>query len=656
MSTKDHKNSDSLNKDSVVADRSDEPIVATYSERGNQMVVRKSNQLIQLPVYKLSLMQQKLMLHIFAMIKPEDTELPEYEMTIYEFLKLCNLRTDSGSTYKYVKKALDDLANRKVEWINQPGTAYVETFRWIQKIRINPETGKIHIILDPILKPHLVQLKSFYTTMNITYTLPMKSQYSVHMYELLKSYQHFYLKAKQKGHPFVIEVDRLVKQLDAPYQKWTDIRRYILDRAKSEINGHTDIIFDYSIFQKGRKVQSIAVTIDPVSKEEAANTLIDIKSSYTAKMKRAAKNLLIDFKKEAQEDPEILSLSYVSAPETTIPYSFGPNKNEMVKELEVRAELDSLKNELTANEMEAIHVIIDIMAEAAGTLKPGEKEIDGANARIIEQINDVIIYCKSMKRWFAGIAARYANNIIPLSKTKSNPVLYLTHVIEQDLQNFKVYAFQKQKEDQQDVIDGQIELSDVVDDNEINRTPSTSVVYAIDEDHVEVVDISADTIKYTDAASRKQMIATLKTHLEYDQLISELSDGQKAALDDCIGIVANLCRRTNKKSDEEYVQGHANMQFISALNAIYKKHHTLKPFFAALAHEFDYSVFWTKAMSDSKIKNPKAYFAKQVEYALNYPQMTISAYESKQKSDQKKKGTWGNWQESLNDMFNDEEK
>ena len=229
MSTKDHKNSDSLNKDSVVADRSDEPIVATYSERGNQMVVRKSNQLIQLPVYKLSLMQQKLMLHIFAMIKPEDTELPEYEMTIYEFLKLCNLRTDSGSTYKYVKKALDDLANRKVEWINQPGTAYVETFRWIQKIRINPETGKIHIILDPILKPHLVQLKSFYTTMNITYTLPMKSQYSVHMYELLKSYQHFYLKAKQKGHPFVIEVDRLVKQLDAPYQKWTDIRRYILD-------------------------------------------------------------------------------------------------------------------------------------------------------------------------------------------------------------------------------------------------------------------------------------------------------------------------------------------------------------------------------------------------------------------------------------------
>ena len=61
-------------------------------------------------------------------------------------------------------------------------------------------------------------------------------------------------------------------------------------------------------------------------------------------------------------------------------------------------------------------------------------------------------------------------------------------------------------------------------------------------------------------------------------------------------------------------------------------------------------------MSDSKIKNPKAYFAKQVEYALNYPQMTISAYESKQKSDQKKKGTWGNWQESLNDMFNDEEK
>lgn len=78
--------------------------VATYSGRGNQTIVRKSNDLIQNAMYSLSLSQQKLMLHIFAMIKPSDTELPRYEMSIYEFLKLCGVDPHNGSMYKQVKK------------------------------------------------------------------------------------------------------------------------------------------------------------------------------------------------------------------------------------------------------------------------------------------------------------------------------------------------------------------------------------------------------------------------------------------------------------------------------------------------------------------------------------------------------------------------
>ena len=77
--------------------------VATYSGRGSQTIVRKSNDLIQNAMYSLSLSQQKLMLHIFAMIKPSDTELPRYEMSIYEFLKLCGVDPHNGSMYKQVK-------------------------------------------------------------------------------------------------------------------------------------------------------------------------------------------------------------------------------------------------------------------------------------------------------------------------------------------------------------------------------------------------------------------------------------------------------------------------------------------------------------------------------------------------------------------------
>ena len=93
-----------------------------HSGRGSQTIVRKSNDLIQNAMYSLSLSQQKLMLHIFAMIKPSDTELPRYEMSIYEFLKLCGVDPHNGSMYKQVKKNIEDIANAKVQWIRLAGT------------------------------------------------------------------------------------------------------------------------------------------------------------------------------------------------------------------------------------------------------------------------------------------------------------------------------------------------------------------------------------------------------------------------------------------------------------------------------------------------------------------------------------------------------
>lgn len=173
--------------------------VATYSGRGNQTIVRKSNDLIQNAMYSLSLSQQKLMLHIFAMIKPSDTELPRYEMSIYEFLKLCGVDPHNGSMYKQVKKNIEDIANAKVQWIRLAGTQKITMFRWLSSATIDEGTGKIVLTLDQSLKPHLIQLKEFYTTMNITYTLPMKSQYSLKIYELCKSYQNLYITKKRRA-------------------------------------------------------------------------------------------------------------------------------------------------------------------------------------------------------------------------------------------------------------------------------------------------------------------------------------------------------------------------------------------------------------------------------------------------------------------------
>ena len=60
--------------------KKDDPFVVTFEERGDQTIVRKSNDLVQMTRNNLTLSQQRLMLHIFSMIKPEDTDLPSYEL------------------------------------------------------------------------------------------------------------------------------------------------------------------------------------------------------------------------------------------------------------------------------------------------------------------------------------------------------------------------------------------------------------------------------------------------------------------------------------------------------------------------------------------------------------------------------------------------
>ena len=78
------------------------------------------------------------------------------------------------------------------------------------------------------------------------------------------------------------------------------------------------------------------------------------------------------------DDPNILTLDYVSVPETTIPYSYGATPDLMAQELGVKAELDKLALVLAPEELDAVHVIIDAMVRMAGA--PSDKMIDGGNA------------------------------------------------------------------------------------------------------------------------------------------------------------------------------------------------------------------------------------------------------------------------------------
>lgn len=583
--------------------------VATYSGRGSQTIVRKSNDLIQNAMSTLTLSQQKLMLHIFAMIKPSDTELPRYEMSIYEFLKLCGVDPHNGSMYAQVRNNIDAIANAKVQWIRLAGTQKITMFRWLSGATIDEGTGKIVLTLDQALKPHLIQLKEFYTTMNITYTLPMKSQYSLKIYELCKSYQNLYLTKKQKGEPLVWNIETLKKQVDCNATNWAHVRRTVLDKAKSEINGHTDIYFDYEVYEKDRqRVIAVAVTIEPVDKQVADDKLNEITKSMSSKS-RGKKKLTPAETGSLDDDPSILTLEYVSVPETTIPYSYGATPDLLRQELEVKAELDKLNRELTADEMEAVHTMIGAMVKMAGTPRGNDKMIDGGNAHFFQTVNNVIDNCGGLRRWFEGAAARYATRVIPVARTKSAPLPYLSKAILDDLENYRMYVTSGAPEPLGGY-DAAPEQPDIVETTDFVETDAEPVNQLVPED----------------AATKKQVMAALLRYIDRDALSARLTTGQMEAFDDILQMTAYFCRRNVKGKDDGMMEGKANMQFLNALNKVIARYENLTPLYEAMAVMMDYDTYWKDLMKNPKIKNPKLVFQSEVERALLMPAAVIGEY------------------------------
>ena len=585
-------------------------LVATYSGRGNQTIVRKSNDLIQNAMYSLSLSQQKLMLHIFAMIKPSDTELPRYEMSIYEFLKLCGVDPHNGSMYKQVKKNIEDIANAKVQWIRLAGTQKITMFRWLSSATIDEGTGKIVLTLDQSLKPHLIQLKEFYTTMNITYTLPMKSQYSLKIYELCKSYQNLYITKKEKGEPLVWNIETLKKQVDCNAANWAHVRRTVLDKAKSEINGHTDIYFDYEVYEKDRqRVIAIAVTIEPVDKQVADDKLNEITKSMSNRVRSKKGKLTLAETGTLDDDPNVLTLEYVSVPETTIPYSYGATPELLRQELEIKAEPDKLIRELTADEMDAVRTIIDAMVKMAGTPRGNDKMIDGGNATFFQTMNNVIDNCGGLRRWFEGVATRYAAKVIPVARTKSAPLPYLSRAILEDLENYRIYVTGGMPEEVEDDY-GAPETPDIVETTDFVETDAEPVNQLVPED----------------AATKKEVTAALLRYIDRDTLSARLTTGQMEAFDDILQMTAYFCRRNVKGKDDGMMEGKANMQFLDALNKVIARYESLTPLFEAMSVMMDYDTYWKDLMKNPRIKNPKLVFQSEVEKALLMPSAVIGEY------------------------------
>lgn len=227
-------------------------------EKARDYVVSKSNILVQKNRYNLSVPEQRTIAFICSMIKPIEVmdrinNVPyqlEYEFDIRKYCQICNIDYDSGKNYADIKAILKGLSDKSM-WVTFDDNPEEEVLcRWLAKVRTNKRSGIAHIKLDEDLVPYLFDLKNRFTSYGLRNILCMRSQYSIRLYELLKSYKI------QKTKTFTIEEFKKMLMIEdiKSYNRFPSLKQKVLDPAMKEINEYTDIDVSYREILKGRKV------------------------------------------------------------------------------------------------------------------------------------------------------------------------------------------------------------------------------------------------------------------------------------------------------------------------------------------------------------------------------------------------------------------
>lgn len=218
--------------------------------KNDKALVVKDNKLIEAH-YKLTKLEQHIVLAMVSKIKKDDVEFKRYKMSIKEFFG-----ADYGSKYDKMKEATERLMQKIIKIKEPDGLLQVA---WLSSAKYYEGEGVVELEFSPRLKPYLLQLKEKFTAYELANVIEFKSTYSIRIYELLKQYEN--IKSR------TVTLDELQKMMGTEYKNFYDIKRFVIETAKKELKEKADIYFTYNPIKLGRKVNSIEFHIKTKKKE-----------------------------------------------------------------------------------------------------------------------------------------------------------------------------------------------------------------------------------------------------------------------------------------------------------------------------------------------------------------------------------------------------
>ncbi len=245
--------------------------------------------------YNLDRRQNDIMDIAFGMID-DQIDKKEYSIRVADVKEYYNIE-DKSHAYRFLKQAVESLEGKGFKLKKDEDTSIF--YPWFSKITYvrakDEENSHIDFKMDDDLKRMIVESRrgAYYS---IRYAINLSNKYAKRLYYLFQDRKNWNLKnPDMETGVFTIAIEELLRMLDCPKSyKYTDFKRYVIKPSMEQINGSTDIYFEYDenrgklkSGQKGVLSLTFHVTqLNPNSKIVADSTFYEITSQHVEIRKR----------------------------------------------------------------------------------------------------------------------------------------------------------------------------------------------------------------------------------------------------------------------------------------------------------------------------------------------------------------------------------
>jgi plasmid replication initiation protein len=229
--------------------------------------------------YDFSACQLDVMFMLLANLNEDDEPNKRYNIRVKDI----ELITGRKWNYDQLKTSTEDLMCRVYEIQLEKSFRQITLFSLVEYL---DGTGSFDMVINEYARPYFFELKNNFTLLELKSVLQCKSKHAKRIYGLACQWRG------TGGKKYSLGDFKEILGLKDPkgkepeqYTEITALKKEVLDRAKKQINGNTDITFDYELKKTRGRAYDTIIVYSGVSKPNLQQMEIDFKGDLEKQKK-----------------------------------------------------------------------------------------------------------------------------------------------------------------------------------------------------------------------------------------------------------------------------------------------------------------------------------------------------------------------------------